>query len=70
VSSDDQPRYQNRNGGISTNALGVFDPDLNFIYVLTRWEGSASDSLVLQDALYRNNHFIIPNDNLLTQILY
>jgi hypothetical protein len=70
VSSDDRPRYRNRNGGISTNALGVCDPDLKFIYVLLGWEGSASDSRVLRDALRRNNRFIISNGNLLTQILY
>jgi hypothetical protein len=70
VSSDDQPRYRNRKGGISTNALGVCDPDLKFIYVLPGWEGSASDSRVLRDALRRNNRFIIPSGNLLSQILY
>ncbi|GMY25321.1 protein ALP1-like, partial [Fagus crenata] len=62
VSSDDRPRYRNRKGGISTNALGVCDPDLKFIYVLPGWEGSASDSRVLRDALRRNNRFIIPSD--------
>jgi hypothetical protein len=70
MSFDDQPRYQNRKGGISTNALGVCDPDLKFIYVLSRWEGSMFDSRVLRDALRRNNRFIIPSGNLLTQILY
>jgi hypothetical protein len=44
--------------------------DLKFIYVLPEWEGSASDSRVLRAALRRNNRFIIPSGNLLSQILY
>ena len=70
MSSDDRPRYRNKKGGISTNALGVCDPDLKFIYVLPGWEGSVSDSRVLRDALRKNNRFIIPSGNLLSQILY
>ena len=54
----------------STNALGVCDPDLKFIYVLPRWEGSASNSHILQDVLHRKNRFIIPSGNPLTLILY
>ncbi|XP_052110288.1 protein ALP1-like [Arachis duranensis] len=50
----DKPRYQNRKGDITTNVLGVVAPDMQFIYVLAGWEGSAADSRVLQDALFRN----------------
>ncbi|CAL9001103.1 unnamed protein product, partial [Prunus brigantina] len=62
VSAKDRPRYRNRKGDISTNVLGVCDPDLKFIYVLSGWEGSASDACVLRDALARDNPFQVPSD--------
>ncbi|CAL8083472.1 unnamed protein product [Prunus armeniaca] len=62
VFADDRPRYQNRKEDISTNVLGVCDPNLKFIYVLSGWEGSASDARVLRDALARDNPFQVPND--------
>ncbi|KAG6531882.1 hypothetical protein ZIOFF_005717 [Zingiber officinale] len=34
--------------------------DLEFIYVLSGWEGSAHDSLVLTDVLSRNNVLKVP----------
>ena len=37
------------------NVLAVVDFDLHFTYVLAGWEGSAHDSLALQDALSRPN---------------
>ncbi|XLR32251.1 hypothetical protein S83_060151, partial [Arachis hypogaea] len=40
----DKPRYQNRKGDITTNVLGVVVPDMQFIYVLVSWEGSAANS--------------------------
>ncbi|KAL8492154.1 hypothetical protein ACS0TY_023692 [Phlomoides rotata] len=36
-----------RKGDISVNALAVCDIHMNYIYVLTGWEGSAADSRVL-----------------------
>ena len=56
----DKPRYQNRKGDITTNVLGVVAPDMQFIYVMAGWEGSAADSRVLRDALSRNNGFRVP----------
>ncbi|KAI5336030.1 hypothetical protein L3X38_026164 [Prunus dulcis] len=47
MSVEDRQRYRNRKGDISTNVLGVCDLDLKFIYVLSGWEGFASDSPVL-----------------------
>lgn len=61
-----RPRYRNRKGGISTNVLGVCDPELKFVYVLPGWEGSASDSRVLRDALRRRDRLHIPNGNTLS----
>ncbi|CAL9021029.1 unnamed protein product [Prunus brigantina] len=63
VSAEDRPRYRNRNGDISTNVLGVCDPDLKFIYVLSGWEGSAFWLRVSRDhALARDNPFQVPSD--------
>ena len=56
----DKPRYRNRKGDITTNVLGVVAPDMQFIYVMAGWEGSAADSRVLRDALSRNNGFRVP----------
>lgn len=42
------------------NVLAAVDFDLRFIYVLAGWEGSAHDSLVLQDALSRPTRLKIP----------
>ncbi|KAF8408995.1 hypothetical protein HHK36_005066 [Tetracentron sinense] len=63
VPIEDQPRYRNRKYNISTNVLGVCDPNMKFIYVLPGWEGTASDSRVLRDALRRRNHFQVPLGN-------
>ncbi|XP_019096263.1 PREDICTED: uncharacterized protein LOC104779220 [Camelina sativa] len=43
--------YRNRKGTISQNVLAVCNFDLEFIYILSGWEGSAHDSRVLSDAL-------------------
>lgn len=44
----------------SQNVLAVVDFDLRFTYVLAGWEGSAHDSLVLNDALTRRAGLKIP----------
>ena len=43
-----------------TNVLGVCAPDMQFIYVLPSWEGSAHDGRVLRDAITRPNGLRIP----------
>src|SRR5260370_23775135 len=40
----DCPAYQNRKGFISQNVLAGCDFDLKFMYILSGWEGSVSDS--------------------------
>ncbi|XP_057435091.1 protein ALP1-like isoform X1 [Lotus japonicus] len=55
VPAIDKPRYRNRKGDISTNVLGVCARDMRFIYVLPGWEGSASDSRILRDAISKRN---------------
>ncbi|KAL5549125.1 hypothetical protein UlMin_004356 [Ulmus minor] len=61
VPVSDKPRYRNRKGHIATNVLGVCSQDMQFIYVLPGWEGSAADSRVLRDALRRRNGLNVPN---------
>ena len=43
--------------------LGVVDWNMKFLYVLPGWEGSASDSRVLRDAMRtsRQDAFAVPN---------
>ncbi|XP_060670868.1 uncharacterized protein LOC125418638 [Ziziphus jujuba] len=74
VKGRDVSSYRNRHGKISQNVLAACNFDLEFIYVLSGWEGSAHDSKLLHDALSRRNGLkfpIEPNDespsSLLTQ---
>ena len=57
---EDRAKYRNRKGDLSTNVLGVCDPKIKFTYILLGWEGSASDSRVLGDALHRRYGLKIP----------
>ncbi|XP_021812810.1 uncharacterized protein LOC110755830 [Prunus avium] len=61
VPEQEKPKYRTRKGEIATNVLGVCSQDLQFIYVLAGWEGSAHDSRVLKDALSRRNGLKVPN---------
>ncbi|KAL4373676.1 hypothetical protein AHAS_Ahas05G0105600 [Arachis hypogaea] len=56
----DKFRYQTRKSRISTNVLGVCNRNMNFVYVLSGWQESASDSRVLRDAITRRNGLKIP----------
>ncbi|KAG8368005.1 hypothetical protein BUALT_Bualt15G0000300 [Buddleja alternifolia] len=55
-----KPRYRNRKGGISVNVLGVVDRNMNFVYMLRGWEGSAADGRVLRDTASRANGLKVP----------
>lgn len=57
----DKPRYRNRKGEPATNVLGVCDRNMNFIFILPGWEGSASDSRILRDAITRANGLRVPS---------
>ncbi|GAV56959.1 LOW QUALITY PROTEIN: DDE_4 domain-containing protein, partial [Cephalotus follicularis] len=60
VSVVDRPRYRTRKGQIATNVLGVCTSDMQFIYVLPGWEGSAQDTRILRDAISRRNGVKVP----------
>ncbi|XP_058216881.1 uncharacterized protein LOC131327764 [Rhododendron vialii] len=49
----DRARYRSRKGEIAINVLGVCTRDLKFVYVLSGWEGSATDSRILGNAMER-----------------
>ena len=56
----DKPRFRSRKNEVATNVLGVCAPDMQFIYVLPGWEGSAIDGRVLRDALSKSNGLKVP----------
>lgn len=56
----EKPRYHTRKGCTSTNVLGVCCPNMQFIYVLPEWEGSAHDGRVLRDAISRPHGLKVP----------
>nr|KAJ0188007.1 hypothetical protein LSAT_V11C900454930 [Lactuca sativa] len=56
----DKPKYRTRKNDIATNVLGVCSQDMQFIYVLPGWEGSAADGRVLRDALLRPRGLKVP----------
>ncbi|CAH9120108.1 unnamed protein product [Cuscuta epithymum] len=61
ISGRETSSYRNRHGIISQNVLATCNFDLQFMYVLSGWEGSAHDSKVLTDALTRENGLKVPN---------
>ncbi|KAH6816017.1 nuclease HARBI1-like protein [Perilla frutescens var. frutescens] len=52
--------FRNHYGIQSHNVLAACNFDLQFMYVLSRWEGSAHDSKLLNDALSRRNGLHMP----------
>ena len=74
VHPQDRGKYRTRKGTIAMNVLGVYAPNMQFIYVLSGWEGSAHDVRVLRNALTRPNGFRVPrgkfNMYLLKEELY
>ena len=59
ISTELQPRFRNRKGTLSQNVLAVSNFDMQFVYILSGWEGSAHDSRVLSDA-QASRGFITP----------
>ncbi|XP_025621643.1 protein ANTAGONIST OF LIKE HETEROCHROMATIN PROTEIN 1-like [Arachis hypogaea] len=59
VPESDKSRYRTRKGKICTNVLGVCNREMSFVYVLSGWEGSASDSRILRDAITRGNYYLV-----------
>ncbi|XVF23423.1 hypothetical protein REPUB_Repub13aG0036700 [Reevesia pubescens] len=57
---NDKPRYRTRKNEIATNVIGVCSQDMQFIYILPGWEGSAVNSRVLRDAISKRNGLKVP----------
>ncbi|KAL0405795.1 UNVERIFIED_CONTAM: hypothetical protein Slati_3893400 [Sesamum latifolium] len=63
VAEHEKGRYRTRKGRVAVNVLGVCNPNMQFIYVLSGWEGSATDSRMLRDAIHRDGGLRVPNGN-------
>src|SRR5438045_7427982 len=55
VPLEEQSQYCNQKGTLSQNVLAVCNFDMQFVYVLPGWEGSAHDGRVLSDAQSHHN---------------
>ena len=62
VPEDRRAPYRNHKGVVSQNVLAACSFEFKFVYILSGWEGSASDSLVYQDA--RTTDFQVPDRKL------
>ncbi|GAB4855591.1 hypothetical protein Ancab_039775 [Ancistrocladus abbreviatus] len=60
VPSQERAKYRTRKGTISMNVLGVCTPNMEFVYVLPSWEGSAHDGRVLRNAISRPHGLRVP----------
>ncbi|KAL5571103.1 hypothetical protein UlMin_020700 [Ulmus minor] len=60
VSKDEAPRYHGRKDYPTQNVMATCEFDMRFTYVLPGWEGTASDSRIIKDALERDDKLIIP----------
>ncbi|KAL3516593.1 hypothetical protein ACH5RR_023495 [Cinchona calisaya] len=61
VSSGEAARYRGRKEHPTQIVLAACSFDLKFTYVLPGWEGTASDSRIIKNALNREDKLIIPN---------
>ncbi|KAL6574700.1 hypothetical protein OROMI_011985 [Orobanche minor] len=60
VGDKDKMRFRNRKGDLTTNVLAACTRDMQFVYLLPGWEGSAHDNRVPRDALSRTNPLRVP----------
>ncbi|KAL5579345.1 hypothetical protein UlMin_011787 [Ulmus minor] len=61
VSKYDAPRYRGRKEYTTQNVMAACGFDIRFTYVLAGWEGTASDSRVIKNALVRDDNLVILN---------
>ncbi|KAL8493374.1 hypothetical protein ACS0TY_024548 [Phlomoides rotata] len=60
IPTTDKGRYRNHKGQVTVNVLGICDISMKFVYVLTGWKGSTTDSRVLCDDIHRTNGLKVP----------
>ncbi|XP_042487724.1 uncharacterized protein LOC122067929 [Macadamia integrifolia] len=65
VHLSDHPRFRDRKGDISQNILAACDFDMKYTYILSGWEGSASDARILDNALHRDGDgkLVLPRED-------
>jgi hypothetical protein len=61
-----QGAFRGRKRNPTQNAMADVDFDLKFTYVLAGWEGSAHDTLILADAIERDDGLSVPEGNSLS----
>ncbi|WCJ43790.1 hypothetical protein M5689_024505 [Euphorbia peplus] len=59
VQGRDISSYRNRHGIQSQNVLAACNFDLQFMYMLSGWEGSTHDSKLLMMPLLRRNELVV-----------
>lgn len=52
--------FHGRKSHPTQNVMAAVDFDLRFTFVMAGWEGTAHDSLILRDALERENGLRVP----------
>ncbi|XP_052725419.1 protein ALP1-like [Vigna angularis] len=62
VPREDAPRFRGRKDWPTQNVFAACDFDMKFTYVLAGWEGTASDSRILKNALDRDDPKIYLGD--------
>ncbi|KAG2400089.1 uncharacterized protein HKW66_Vig0100570 [Vigna angularis] len=60
VAREDAPRFRGRKDWPTQNVFAACDFAMKFTYVLAGWEGTASDSRILKNALDRDDPLVIP----------
>ncbi|KAL0427270.1 UNVERIFIED_CONTAM: hypothetical protein Slati_2901800 [Sesamum latifolium] len=63
VPDHEMARYRTRKEHVAQNVLGVCNPNMQFIFVLSGWEGSATYSRVLRDVIHRPNGLYLPSED-------
>jgi hypothetical protein len=64
-----QTTSRGRKGSTTQNLMAVVDFDMKFTYVLARWEGLTHDTLILADALERDDALRVPQGTLQTLLV-
>ncbi|XP_060188606.1 uncharacterized protein LOC132617582 [Lycium barbarum] len=63
VSQSEAPKYRGRKDYPTQNVLAACSFDLKFTYVLAGWEGTASDSRIMKEALNRQDPLKVQKEN-------
>ncbi|CAN1313934.1 hypothetical protein LINPERPRIM_LOCUS29133 [Linum perenne] len=70
TTKDVQPRHRTRKGDTGINVLAACNQNMQFMYSLAGWEGSAHNSRVLRDAISRTNGLRVPTSELYFTFLF